>query len=241
MGADAQLRQDLINYFHNDSPGGHSGVNATVKRIGVSFYWKKMRKHVKQFIRECVLCHRPDLTKYPGLLQPIPIPSLILSQDSNDFGEGLPLSGGKSVIMVVVEKLNKYGQFMSLAHPNKYSDKSKIGSHCGVPCHHWTYSRFAPAFNAAQVATLFNDNVYKLYWLPKVYVKLQPHRQVTLRGSKQHKMSSKYYGPFKIEALVGALAYKLTLPSTSQIHPVFHFSQLKLHKGSSPANMGHLP
>ncbi|GJR37813.1 retrotransposable element Tf2 [Tanacetum coccineum] len=30
-----------------------------------------------------------------------------------------------------------------------------------------------------------------------VYLKLQPHRQVTMRGSKQNKFSPKYYGPFQ--------------------------------------------
>ncbi|XP_071728608.1 uncharacterized protein [Rutidosis leptorrhynchoides] len=47
-----------------------------------------------------------------------------------------------------------------------------------------------------------------------VYVKLQPHRQVTLRGGRQHKLSPKYYGPFVYEAKVGKVAYKLQLPTT---------------------------
>ncbi|GKE84406.1 retrotransposable element Tf2 [Tanacetum coccineum] len=40
--------------------------------------------------------------------------------------------------------------------------------------------------------------------------------------------------------IVGAVAYKLDLPPTSQIHHVFHVSQLKLCKGSSN-KMGILP
>ncbi|GJS16945.1 retrotransposable element Tf2 [Tanacetum coccineum] len=66
-----------------------------------------------------------------------------------------------------------------------------------------------------------------------VYLKLQPHRQVTIRQSHQNKLSLKYFGPFMIIERVGAVAYKLELPRTSQIHPVFHVSQLKLCKGSS--------
>ncbi|GJY18603.1 putative mitochondrial protein [Tanacetum coccineum] len=38
-----------------------------------------------------------------------------------------------------------------------------------------------------------------------VYLKLQPHRQVTIRKGKQHKLSPKYYGPFQIVARVGQL------------------------------------
>ncbi|GJZ27288.1 retrotransposon-related protein [Tanacetum coccineum] len=66
-----------------------------------------------------------------------------------------------------------------------------------------------------------------------VYVKLQPHRQVTIRQTTQNKLSLKYYGPFLIIAKVGLVAYKLYLPSGSQVHPVFHVSQLKLCKGDS--------
>ncbi|GKE37349.1 ty3-gypsy retrotransposon protein, partial [Tanacetum coccineum] len=42
-----------------------------------------------------------------------------------------------------------------------------------------------------------------------VYLKLQPHRQVTIRKEQQHKLSPKYYGPFMILAKVGEVAYKL--------------------------------
>ena len=36
-----------------------------------------------------------------------------------DFITGLPKSEGKSVIMVVVDKLTKYAQFCALSHPFK--------------------------------------------------------------------------------------------------------------------------
>nr|GEY83971.1 hypothetical protein [Tanacetum cinerariifolium] len=36
--------------------GGHSGVQATLKRITAYVYWKKMRKEVKMFVRNCNVC-----------------------------------------------------------------------------------------------------------------------------------------------------------------------------------------
>jgi hypothetical protein len=41
------------------------------------------------------------------------------------------------------------------------------------------------------------------------------------------KLSAKYFGPFPIVAAVGTHAFKLELPESVNIHPVFHVSQLK--------------
>ncbi|GKA03155.1 retrovirus-related pol polyprotein from transposon TNT 1-94 [Tanacetum coccineum] len=63
----------------------------------------------------------------------------------------------------------------------------------------------------------------------------------TLRKNKQHKLSQKYYGPFRILAKVGKVAYKLELPDNAQIHPVFHVLQLKAHRGETPLSPRNLP
>ena len=47
-----------------------------------------------------------------------------------------------------------------------------------------------------------------------------------------HKLSFRFFGPFKIIARVNNVAYKLQLPEQAQIHPVFHVSQLKKHVGN---------
>jgi hypothetical protein len=52
-------------------------------------------------------------------------------------------------------------------------------------------------------------------------------RQNQLPPGLSSKLSAKYYGPFPILSAVGAVAFKLELPETVNIHPVFHVSQLK--------------
>ena len=57
-----------------------------------------------------------------------------------------------------------------------------------------------------------------------VHVKLQPYRQGSLSAAKFNKLNKHFYGPFRISARVGPVAYKLELPSHAKIHDVFHCS-----------------
>ncbi|GJR81105.1 transposon ty3-G gag-pol polyprotein [Tanacetum coccineum] len=105
------LKGKLLNWMHNSPQGGHSGVQATCKRLNALFYWPKLKEAVRNYIRECDTCQRckSDLAASPGFLQPLPIPAAIWEDISLDFVEGLPNSNGKTVILVVIDRLSKYG------------------------------------------------------------------------------------------------------------------------------------
>lgn len=60
-----------------------------------------------------------------------------------------------------------------------------------------------------------------------VYLKLQPYVQTSIATRSSHKLSFRYFGPYKIIQKIGAVAYKLELPVNASVHPVFHVSQLK--------------
>lgn len=78
-----------------------------------------MTKDVKLWTRECSTCQKckSETVAKLGLLQPLPILDRAWSSISMDFIKGLPKSKGKIVILVVVDRLTKFGHFLALAHP----------------------------------------------------------------------------------------------------------------------------
>lgn len=140
LGHSPCLQSQVLSALHDSPLGGHSVVLVTYQKLKQLFFWPGMRTATTEFIRTYDVCQRakPDRSKAPGLLQPLPIPKATWEVISMDFVEGLPSSGSANAILVVVDKLSKFAHFIPLRHP----------------------------FSAASVGWLFMDQVYRLHGMP---------------------------------------------------------------------------
>ncbi|KAL0391248.1 UNVERIFIED_CONTAM: hypothetical protein Scaly_0481900 [Sesamum calycinum] len=75
----------------------------------------------------------------------------------------------------------------------------------------------------------------------EVFLKLQPYRQTSFSLRRQLKLSTKYFGSYKAFEKIGKVSYKLELPPSSRIHPVFRVSLLKKKLGSKYFPSANLP
>ena len=112
------LKSHILAELHSSPTTRHSSFQKTYACTRRSFFWTSMKKDILTFVAECDVCQRNkgETVKAPGTLQPLLILASIWIEVSMDFIMGLPKSGNKLVIMVVVERLSMYAHFCALPH-----------------------------------------------------------------------------------------------------------------------------
>ena len=96
------------------------------------------------YVLACKVCKRckHETVAYPGLLQPLLIPSQAWESMSMDFVEALPKLEVKNCIFVVVDRFTKFSHFLSLTYP----------------------------YTAQKVARILLDQVVEMHSVPKMIV-----------------------------------------------------------------------
>jgi hypothetical protein len=119
LSKQSKLKSTVLFDLHATPTVGHYGFTKTNDRVKHSFFWDGMKQDVRNFVAEFDVCqcNKVETVKYFGTLQPLMIPPVIWWDIYMDFIVGLPKSGNKSVIMVVVDRLSKYAHFCALQHP----------------------------------------------------------------------------------------------------------------------------
>jgi hypothetical protein len=79
-----------------------------------------MSADIQNYVAECDLYQRNknENVLTPGLLHPLHIPNQKWEEISMDFIEGLPISNKKDKILVIVDILTKYAQFIGVRKTN---------------------------------------------------------------------------------------------------------------------------
>jgi hypothetical protein len=105
-----------ILHEHHDTPlGGHLGVDKTLEVVSRFFYWPNMKKTIHDYVTSCHACQmvKPSHQRTPGLLQPLPIPSMPWESISMDLITSLPPTANRhDAIFTIVDRFSKMCHFI---------------------------------------------------------------------------------------------------------------------------------
>ena len=139
-----ELRDTVLNWCHDSPLSVHPGRLKTKQMCLRNFWWEGLDHDSKVYVDTCPICTRnKDSRSRPtGLLQTMPTPPVPWHTLSLDFITGLPISQGKSCVLVVIDYLSKMGHFIALK---------------ALP-------------TAKEMAQIFLDHIVRLHGLPTALV-----------------------------------------------------------------------
>ncbi len=97
------------------STGAHEGYHKTYNRISMTYYWPRMSRDVRNFIQSCDICQKVKARRHGplGLLMSLAIQTRLFEVIAMDLViMELPMSKGFNAVLVIVDKLTKYGIFI---------------------------------------------------------------------------------------------------------------------------------
>ncbi|KAE9352474.1 hypothetical protein PR003_g4353 [Phytophthora rubi] len=107
--ADDDLRARLVHEYHDAPAGGHLGREKTFAALARDFFWTRMYKWIRKWVRSCEICqHVKPAASKQAPLHPLPIATSTWGSVSMDFIFGLPRDAqGRTGVLVFVDRFIK--------------------------------------------------------------------------------------------------------------------------------------
>ena len=97
----------VLKELHNSICGGHYGIEGTVKKIAIRYYWPGMGSDTKEYIKNCLPCQLRNRKRYEELLPRMIMPRLFEKWGGDAIGP-LPKSGGMLYIILWTDYFSKW-------------------------------------------------------------------------------------------------------------------------------------
>ena len=109
------LREEFLKEFHCSQFAVHSGGTKIYHDLHHQYYWRRMKRHVRDFVRRCLTCQQVKAKhqRPVGLLQLLEIAEWKWEHITMDFVTHLPrTSQNHDVVWVIVDRLTKSAHFL---------------------------------------------------------------------------------------------------------------------------------
>lgn len=105
------MTHELLKIDHDDPTAAHSGITKTLERLRRYYFWPKMTKQVKEYIKNCEICKAskpPNQQMRPpmGLYTPVERPFQRLYIDL--LGPYPRSTTGKTMLLIILDHFSKF-------------------------------------------------------------------------------------------------------------------------------------
>ena len=179
---------------------------------------ERMNAVVSQTLR-CLMSDVPDLSKWKDYLPTVEMVINSLPNRSTGYSPFYLMYGYHPVLPVELLKGDESTKIETLS---KYLERTQEV---------WRHAR-AQMEKAVAIQKSYYDKKHRDVQYTVGDLVLLSTQNLRLKGIL-HKLQQKFCGPYKIVEKIGTQAYRLKLPDSWRIHPVFHVSLLKQWKQSA--------